>query len=158
MDGKDREIIKALQRNGRLTNQDLAAQVNLSPSPCLRRTRALEEKGVIKGYTAIVDERAYGLPVTALVRIRLSSHTGDVVKLFEKKVHETEQILDCYVITGSEDYLLRVLVEDLKSYEEFVRHKLHNIPGIASIDSSFAYGVLKQSNVFPVVLHASFNS
>jgi DNA-binding Lrp family transcriptional regulator len=117
----------------------------------LRRTRALEEKGVIKGYTAIVDERAYGLPVTALVRIRLSSHTGDVVKLFEKKVHETEQILDCYVITGSEDYLLRVLVEDLKSYEEFVRHKLHNIPGIASIDSSFAYGVLKQSNVFPVV-------
>ncbi|BDY15254.1 MULTISPECIES: Lrp/AsnC family transcriptional regulator [Sulfitobacter] len=151
MDSKDREIIKALQRNGRLTNQDLAAQVNLSPSPCLRRTRALEEKGVIKGYTAIVDERAYGLPVTALVRIRLSSHTGDVVKLFEKKVHETEQILDCYVITGSEDYLLRVLVEDLKSYEEFVRHKLHNIPGIASIDSSFAYGVLKQSNVFPVV-------
>jgi Lrp/AsnC family leucine-responsive transcriptional regulator len=146
MDSKDREIIKALQRNGRLTNQDLAAQVNLSPSPCLRRTRALEEKGVIKGYTAIVDERAYGLPVTALVRIRLSSHTGDVVKLFEKKVHETEQILDCYVITGSEDYLLRVLVEDLKSYEEFVRHKLHNIPGIASIDSSFAYGVLKQSN------------
>ena len=94
MDSKDREIIKALQRNGRLTNQDLAAQVNLSPSPCLRRTRALEEKGVIKGYTAIVDERAYGLPVTALVRIRLSSHTGDVVKLFEKKVHETEQILD----------------------------------------------------------------
>jgi Lrp/AsnC family leucine-responsive transcriptional regulator len=151
MDSKDREIIKALQRNGRLTNQDLAAQVNLSPSPCLRRTRALEEKGVIKGYTAIVDERAYGLPVTALVRIRLSSHTGEVVKLFEKKVHETEQILDCYVITGSEDYLLRVLVEDLKSYEEFVRHKLHNIPGIASIDSSFAYGVLKQSNVFPVV-------
>lgn len=151
MDGKDREIIKALQRNGRLSNQDLAAQVNLSPSPCLRRTRALEEKGVIKGYTAIVDERAYGLPVTALVRIRLSSHTGEVVKLFEKKVHETEQILDCYVITGSEDYLLRVLVEDLKSYEEFVRHKLHNIPGIASIDSSFAYGVLKQSNVFPVV-------
>ena len=151
MDSKDREIIKALQRNGRLTNQDLAAQVNLSPSPCLRRTRALEEKGVIKGYTAIVDERAYGLPVTALVRIRLSSHTGDVVKLFEKKVHETEQILDCYVITGSEDYLLRVLVEDLKSYEEFVRHKLHNIPGIASLDSSFAYGVLKQSNVFPVV-------
>ena len=151
MDSKDREIIKALQRNGRLTNQDLAAQVNLSPSPCLRRTRALEEKGVIKGYTAIVDERGYGLPVTALVRIRLSSHTGDVVKLFEKKVHETEQILDCYVITGSEDYLLRVLVEDLKSYEEFVRHKLHNIPGIASIDSSFAYGVLKQSNVFPVV-------
>tara|TARA_R100001369_G_scaffold960_6_gene3335 strand:- start:1272 stop:1730 length:459 start_codon:yes stop_codon:yes gene_type:complete len=151
MDSKDREIIKALQRNGRLTNQDLAAQVNLSPSPCLRRTRTLEEKGVIKGYTAIVDERAYGLPVTALVRIRLSSHTGEVVKLFEKKVHETDQILDCYVITGSEDYLLRVLVQDLKSYEEFVRHKLHNIPGIASIDSSFAYGVLKQSNVFPAV-------
>ncbi|WP_392336795.1 Lrp/AsnC family transcriptional regulator [Loktanella salsilacus] len=151
MDRKDRQIIAALQRNGRLTNQDLAEQVNLSPSPCLRRTRALEERGVIKGYTAIVDEKAYGLPVTALVRISLERHTGAVVDLFEKKVRETAQILDCYVITGSEDYLLRVLVEDLAGYEAFVRTKLHNIPGIASIDSSFAYGILKQSTVFPLL-------
>ncbi|MGJ8545957.1 MAG: Lrp/AsnC family transcriptional regulator [Sulfitobacter sp.] len=149
MDSKDRQIIKELQKNGRLTNQDLAERVNLSPSPCLRRTRALEEQGVIKGYTAIVDEKAYGLPITALVRIRLESHAGAVVATFEKKVRETEQILDCYIITGTEDYLLRILVEDLQGYEEFVRGKLHNIPGIASIDTSFAYGVLKQSSVFP---------
>ncbi|WP_376871625.1 Lrp/AsnC family transcriptional regulator [Albirhodobacter sp. R86504] len=152
MDSKDRQIIKALQENGRLTNQDLAEKVNLSPSPCLRRTRALEESGVIKGYTAIVDEKAYGLPITVLVRIRLESHAGAVVNLFEKKVCETEQILDCYVISGTDDYLLRVLVEDLQGYETFVRVKLHAIPGIASIDTSFAYGILKQSSVFPRLL------
>ena len=100
VDRFDKALLTALQRYGRISNVELASLVNLSESACLRRVRALEEKGVIKGYTAIVDERAYGLPVTALVRIRLSSHTGDVVKLFEKKVHETEQILDCYVITG----------------------------------------------------------
>ncbi|SOH93229.1 DNA-binding transcriptional regulator, Lrp family [Monaibacterium marinum] len=149
MDSKDRQIIAALQRNGRLTNQDLAEQVNLSPSPCLRRTRALEEQGVITGYTAIVDEKTYGLPITALVRIRLEKHSAAVVEQFEKKVLETEQILDCYIITGSEDYLLRILVEDLQDYEEFVRRKLHSIPGIGSIDTSFAYGVLKRATVFP---------
>ena len=151
MDDKDKQIIAALQRDGRLTNQELSERVNLSPSPCLRRLRLLEEAGVIKGYTAIVDERAYGLPITAFVRIRLERHTQDVVEAFERKVRDIDTILDCYVMTGDADYLLRVLVESLEDYERFVRTRLHKIEGIAAIDTSFAYGTVKRATVFPKV-------
>jgi Lrp/AsnC family transcriptional regulator, leucine-responsive regulatory protein len=151
MDAKDRQIIKALQRHGRLTNQELSEQVNLSPSPCLRRLRILEDAGIITGYTAIVDEKAYGLPITAFVRIRLERHTQDVVEEFERKVRDIDTILDCYVMTGDADYLLRVLVENLQDYEQFVRNRLHMIQGIAAIDTSFAYGIVKRATVFPSV-------
>ena len=149
MDKKDRPIIAALQKEGRLTNQELSERVNLSPSPCLRRLRLLEEAGVIRGYTAIVDEEAYGLPVTAFVHIRLQQHTREVVATFENRIRAIDAILDCYVLTGEADYLLRVLVESLQDYEQFVRSQLHAIPGIAAIDTSFAYGVVKRSTVFP---------
>jgi DNA-binding Lrp family transcriptional regulator len=149
MDEKDKQIIAALQQDGRLTNQELSERVNLSPSPCLRRLRLLEEGGVIKGYTAIVDEQAYGLPITAFVRIRLERHTKKVVETFEKEVRAIDTILDCYVMTGDADYLLRVLVESLQDYERFVRTRLHKIEGIAAIDTSFAYGVVKRATVFP---------
>ncbi|HYD62739.1 MAG TPA: Lrp/AsnC family transcriptional regulator [Noviherbaspirillum sp.] len=151
MDEKDKQIIAALQQDGRLTNQELSERVNLSPSPCLRRLRLLEEGGVIKGYTAIVDEQAYGLPITAFVRIRLERHTKKVVETFEKEVRAIDTILDCYVMTGDADYLLRVLVESLQDYERFVRTRLHKIEGIAAIDTSFAYGVVKRATVFPRV-------
>lgn len=151
MDDKDKQIIAALQQDGRLTNQELSERVNLSPSPCLRRLRLLEEKGVIKGYTAIVDEQAYGLPTTAFVRIRLERHTKKVVETFEKEVRAIDTILDCYVMTGDADYLLRVLVESLQDYERFVRTRLHKIEGIAAIDTSFAYGIVKRATVFPRV-------
>ncbi|RFC67947.1 MULTISPECIES: Lrp/AsnC family transcriptional regulator [Mesorhizobium] len=151
MDSKDRQIIAALQQDGRLTNQELSERVALSPSPCLRRLRLLEEAGVIKGYTAIVDEQAYGLPITAFVRIRLERHSEDVIAAFERKIRDLDSILDCYVMTGDADYLLRVLIESLHDYEQFVRTKLHRIEGIASIDTSFAYGVVKRSTVFPKV-------
>ena len=107
MDKKDRQIIAALQKEGRLTNQELSERVNLSPSPCLRRLRLLEEAGVIRGYTAIVDEEAYGLPVTAFVHIRLQQHTREVVATFENRIRAIDAILDCYVLTGEADYLLR---------------------------------------------------
>ncbi|MEO5321933.1 Lrp/AsnC family transcriptional regulator [Mesorhizobium sp. CC13] len=149
MDAKDRQIIAALQQDGRLTNQELSERVSLSPSPCLRRLRLLEDAGVIKGYTAIVDEQAYGLPITVFVRIRLERHTEDVIEAFERKIRDIDTILDCYVMTGDADYLLRVLVESLQDYEQFVRIRLHKIEGIAAIDTSFAYGIVKRSNVFP---------
>lgn len=149
MDAKDRQIIAELQHNGRLTNQELSERVALSPSPCLRRVRLLEDAGVIKGYTAVVDEQSYGLAITAFVRIRLDRHSEAAVAAFEKKVRSIDAILDCYVMTGDADYLLRVLIESLQDYEQFVRNKLHTIDGIASIDTSFAYGTVKRSNVFP---------
>lgn len=151
MDAKDRQIVAALQKDGRLTNQELSERVALSPSPCLRRLRLLEEAGVIKGYTAIVDEKAYGLPITVFVRIRLQRHTQEVVEAFERRIRDIDTILDCYVMTGDADYLLRVLVESLEDYERFVRSRLHKIEGIAAIDTSFAYGVVKRSTVFPRV-------
>ncbi|WP_445682594.1 Lrp/AsnC family transcriptional regulator [Radicibacter daui] len=149
MDDKDRQIISALQKDGRLTNQELSEKISLSPSPCLRRLRQLEEDGIIRGYTAIVDEEAYGLPITAFVRIRLERHSKATVATFEAKVRALDRIQDCYVMTGEADYLLRVLVESLKDYEHFVRDELHNIAGIAAIDTSFAYGTVKRSTVFP---------
>ncbi|WP_374657119.1 Lrp/AsnC family transcriptional regulator [Phenylobacterium sp.] len=150
MDAKDRQIIRELQKDGRITNQDLADRVNLSPSPCLRRLRLLEEAGVIKGYTALVDQKAYGLPITVFIRVRLERHGEAVVRTFEEHVARIEEVLDCYLLAGGDDYLLRVIVASLEAYEDFIRRKLHAIPGVASIDTSFAYGVVKQTRVFPV--------
>lgn len=149
MDSKDRQIIRALQRDGRMTNQDLAETVNLSPSPCLRRLRNLETSGVIKGYGVEVDAKAYGLPVTVFVRIRLDKHDEDTVRHFETRVAAIDEILECYVMTGLSDYLLRVVAADLDDYETFVRTRLHPIGGIGSIDTSFAYGTVKRTGVFP---------
>ncbi|NUW39340.1 Lrp/AsnC family transcriptional regulator [Nonomuraea rhodomycinica] len=149
MDAIDRAIIRELQQDGRLTNQDLADRVRLSPSPCLRRVRRLEEAGVIHGYTALVDQSSFGLPVTAFVRIRLERHTTESVGVFEDHVRGIDHIQDCYLMAGSTDYLLRIVVEDLQAYERLVRGPLHAIPGIASIDTEFAFGIVKQSRVFP---------
>lgn len=149
MDDKDRQIIAVLQAEGRISNQELSERVNLSPSPCLRRLRLLEETGIIRGYSAIVNEEAFGLPVTAFVRVRLQQHGTDSVAAFERAVQAMDEVMDCYVMTGSADYLLRVLADSLRGYEMFIRTKLHQAPGVASIDTSFAYGHVKKTTVFP---------
>jgi len=149
MDKKDRQIIRALQANGRMTNQELADRVNLSPSPCLRRLRVLEKSRIILGYNVEVDAKAYGLPVTVFVHVRLEKHTEDVVKSFEAHIRKMENVIECHVMTGLSDYLLKVVVQDLASYEVFVRKHLHAIGCVASIDTSFAYGVVKKTTVFP---------
>lgn len=150
MDSKDRQIVQALQAEGRLTNQDLSEQVNLSPSPCLRRVRLLEEQGVIKGYTALVDQKAWGLPVTVFIRIKLERHGDDAVTAFERAIQDMPQVMDCWLMTGRSDYLLRVIAADLDDYETFVRRELQRVPGIASIDTSFAYGSVKHAQVLPI--------
>ncbi|ACT06983.1 MULTISPECIES: Lrp/AsnC family transcriptional regulator [Dickeya] len=149
LDATDRQIITLLQQDGRLTIQDLSEKINLSPTPCLRRVRQLEKAGILTGYTAIVNEEAYGLPITALVRIRLEHHSEASVRTFEQSVGNIDDIMDCYVMAGDADYLLRVLVSSFRDYERFVRDKLQKIGGIASIETSFAYGMVKRSKVFP---------
>jgi Lrp/AsnC family leucine-responsive transcriptional regulator len=151
MDTKDRQIIRELQKNGRLTNLELAERVNLSPSPCLRRLRNLENSGVIQGYAALIDQKAYGVPLTVFVNIALEKHSKEAVRSFEAKVGEIDAILDCFLTTGDADYMLRVVVSDLEVYENFVRTELHALPGIRSIDTRFAYGVVKSTHVFPEV-------
>lgn len=149
MDEKDRQIIRALQRNGRGTNLEIAAEVNLSPSPCLRRIRLLEEAGAILGYRAVADQRAYGLPVTVFIRIRLIRHSAETVRHFETRIRMLDEVLECHLMTGQADYLLRIVVADLDAYEDFIRNSIHPIDVIASIDSSFVYGTIKNTGVFP---------
>jgi len=149
MDTKDRQIVRLLQQDGRLTNQELSERVGLSPSPCLRRVRLLEQAGVIQGYGAIVDQQRYGLPVTAFIRVRLERHARDLVQQFEEAIRQLDEVMDCHLLTGDADYLLRVIVADLEAYERFIRRKMHAIAGIASLDTTFAYGVVKSSRTFP---------
>jgi Lrp/AsnC family transcriptional regulator, leucine-responsive regulatory protein len=153
MDSKDRQIIRALQKDGRISNQDLADAVHLSPSPCLRRLRNLEASGVIRGFSATVDAAAYGLPVTAFLSVRLERHNEETVRHFEQQIARLEEVLDCYMMTGSVDYMLRVVAADLAGYEDFIRNRVHRIGGIASIDTSFVYGLVKKTNVFPLIGH-----
>jgi len=149
MDEKDYQILRALQENGRLTNQELSERVNLSPSPCLRRVRQLEKSGAIRGYTALVDQNAYGLPLTVFIRIKMERHAAELVRVFEDRIRDIPEIQDCYLVTGEADYLLRVVCRDLDAYERFMREKLHAIPGISSINTSFIFGRVKQSQVLP---------
>ena len=149
MDTKDRQIIRALQKDGRRTNQDVADEIGLSPSPCLRRIRNLERSGAIEGYAALANPEAYGLAVQAFVRIRLERHDESTVQTFEREVQRMDEVMECHVMTGQTDYQLRVAVADLAAYERFIRHRLQRIGGIGSIDTSLAYGTVKRSFVFP---------
>jgi len=115
MDDKDRQILRELQKDGRLSNAELAERVNLSPSPCLRRLRILEKSGVIEGYTAIVNQKAYGLPVTVFIQIKLAHHSSNAAQEFERRIHNIGEIVDCHLMTGDTDYLLRVVVESLEA-------------------------------------------
>lgn len=151
MDKIDRKIVRELQANARLSNQELADIIGLSPSPCLRRVRKLEEAGVLSGYTAIVDQEMYGLPVNVFVSIRLEIQNNQSIKIFEEGINNLDQVMECYLMTGSRDYLMRVVSADLKSYEDFIREELTKIPGIASVESSFAFGNVKSCNVFPSI-------
>lgn len=141
MDSKDRRIVAALQADGRATGS------RRSGSTC--RLRRLEEAGVIRGHTALVDERADGLPVTASVRVRLQPRDSGTVAAFEAAVGRMDAVLDCYVMTGDAGHPLRVPVESLADRERFVRVRLHAMPGIASTDTGFAHGRVKRATVFP---------
>ncbi len=150
MDKIDRKIIRELQANGRLTNQDLAWRIGLSPSPCLRRVRVLEEEGFITGYTALVDQAKCGVPINVFVKVKMKESTEASMKKFEQGVQNSDEILECYLMTGNQDYLLHVVSASLGSYERFMRETLTRLPGVASIDSSFAYGRVKNRSVFPL--------
>jgi Lrp/AsnC family leucine-responsive transcriptional regulator len=113
--------------------------------------RLLEERGVILGYSANVDAKACGLQITAFIRVALQRHDRDAVERFEKRIQDADEILDCFLLTGEADYLLRVMVADLDDYEHFVRNRLHGIAGIGSITTSLVYGTVKSSRVFPLI-------
>ncbi|MSQ69566.1 MAG: Lrp/AsnC family transcriptional regulator [Gammaproteobacteria bacterium] len=138
IDRTDYRILHQLQNDGRLTNLELAERVGLSASPCLRRVRALEESGIIRRYVAIVDAKAVGLPISAFINVSLRSQELDSLEAFQQRVASFPEIMECYLMTGSSDYLLRVVVPSLEAYERFLVDKLTRVPGIANIQTSFA--------------------
>jgi Lrp/AsnC family leucine-responsive transcriptional regulator len=150
LDDIDRRILTTLQREARLTNQDLADRVGLSPSPCLRRVRQLEESGVLRAYVGLVDPQAVGLGITAFVRVSLERQDSAQLDFFETAVGAWPEVLECFLMAGDHDYQLRVVAADLADYEAFLRAKLTKIPGIAKIQSSFAFRPVVARTELPV--------
>jgi Lrp/AsnC family leucine-responsive transcriptional regulator len=150
LDRIDRRIVDALQRDGRLANNELAAQVNLSPSPCLRRVRSLEEAGVIKRYVALVDPAKVGLNMLAYVTVKLEKKGQMPAEDFASAVETWSEVTECYSMTGDMDYLLRVQVEDLDHFSRFIMGKLLKQAGVADVKSSFALQRVKETTVLPV--------
>jgi Lrp/AsnC family leucine-responsive transcriptional regulator len=150
LDTIDRKILQCLQADGRMSLAELSAKVGLSASPCLRRVRLLEKAGVIKRYVAMVDQQSVGLPVSVFISLKLESQRQQMLANFGKLVARWPEVLECYLMTGPRDYLLRVVVEDLAAYERFLKQKLTRVEGIASIESSFALEQVKYTNVLPV--------
>jgi Lrp/AsnC family leucine-responsive transcriptional regulator len=150
LDKIDERILAALQADGRISNQDLAERVGLSPSPCLRRVRQLEAAGVISGYVTLLDPGALGLDVTAFVRVRLDQQVDRHLVAFEAAVTALPEVMECYLMTGESDYQLRVLVRSLAEFEDFLRHKLTRIEGVAQVTSSFALRPIVYRTALPV--------
>jgi Lrp/AsnC family leucine-responsive transcriptional regulator len=141
LDRTDYRILHHIQNNARISNVDLAEAVGLSPAPCLRRVKALEQNGVIKRYAGIVDAGAVGLPISIFVNVSLDRQERSGLEGFEASIRSYPEVMECYLMTGSSDYLVRIVVPDLQAYERFLADKLTRIPGVANIQSSF---VLKQ--------------
>lgn len=150
MDGIDRKILSALQRDARISNVDLANAVGLSPSPCLRRVRDLENRRVIRGYAALLDPAAVALPVSVFVSVTLERQTEDALETFEAAVGQWPEVVECYLMTGDSDYLLRVVARDIDAYQRFVLDRLTHIPSVASIKSSFALRQVKYTTALPL--------
>jgi Lrp/AsnC family leucine-responsive transcriptional regulator len=138
LDRYDRQILEILQIDGRINNQDLADRIGLSPSPCLRRVRALEESGLIVGYRALLDSRKLGLTLMALVHISMDLHTPERFANFEASVSVLPEVLECLLITGQDaDYQLKVAVRDMDHYQTLLLDKLTRITGVTGVHSSF---------------------
>ena len=152
IDAIDRKIIAAVQIEGRITANELAARVGLSASPCARRLRLLEETGVIKGYAAVIDQTKVGLPISAFASVKLEHQREEHLARFAKAVADWPEVADCYLMTGRQDYLLRIVVADLAAYERFLMHRLTRLEGVASIETSFALGQMKRTEVLPTGL------
>jgi Lrp/AsnC family leucine-responsive transcriptional regulator len=149
-DAIDLNILRHLQEDGRTTIQALADKVGLSPSPCLRRVRLLEEAKIITRYVAVLDQAKLALPVSVFISIKLARQREDDLDAFAKAIEHWPEVLECYLMTGQRDYLMRVVVADLAAYERFIKEKLTRVEGVSSIESSFALSQIKYTNVLPL--------
>ena len=149
MDAIDRRILATLQVEGRLSNLELADRVGLSPSPCLRRVRSLEKRGVIAGYGARIDRRRAGLDLTVFVSVHLERHGDNNAERFRKRMLEMTEVVSCYIVSGERDFLLQVVTTSFDTYRRFVLDRLLKIEGVKDIHSSFALDVIKEGAPLP---------
>lgn len=149
LDRTDLRLLALLQQQGRATNAEIAAQVNLSPSACLRRVQRLEAAGVIAGYAARIDPSAVGLGLQAFVRVQLEKHEQPAIDRFVAAVGAWDEVVACHALTGDMDYLLHVVVQDLEHFSRFLLDKLLNNAGVADVNSSFVLRTVKQAGALP---------
>ena len=150
LDGIDYRILARLQDNARISNSDLAREIGLSPSPCLRRVRDLENSGAIKGYAALLEPAVVGLPVSVFVQVTLERQVETALEDFERTVLARPEVMECYLMTGDADYMMRIVVADVRAYEKFLKEHLTRAPGVASINSSFALNQVKYGTALPL--------
>jgi len=150
LDAIDLHILAELQANAKIPNVELASRVHLSPSPCLARVRALEERGIIRRYATLLDPLAAGLSVSVFIQISLEKQARKSLEVFESAIRQRPEVMECYLMSGDADYLLRVVVPDVPALERFILDKLTPIPGIASIRSSFALKQVKYETALPL--------
>ena len=153
LDPTDIRILRELQENARLSNVELAERVHLSPSPCLSRVRALERAGVLDRYVALLDPRKVGLGVSVFIHITLDRQVEATLESFERAISSCDEVMECYLMTGDSDYLLRVVVADIDELQRFILAKLTRLPGVANIRSSFALKQVKYKTSLPL-MHA----
>jgi len=146
----DLRILAALQAEGRLTNVELAERVGMSPSPCLRRVKQLEARGIIAAYVALLDRRALGLDVMAFVEVHIDRHTDTVAEAFSMAVMREPEVTACYALTGAFDYLIQVIAPSLDAYAHFTMNRLLKMPGVKDVRSSFVLRAVKQSTALPL--------
>ncbi len=150
LDTTDKRILSALQRAGRMSNADLSDAVNLSPSACHRRVQRLEKDGYIKDYVALLDARKMGVPTTVFVEITLQAQADEVLDAFEKAVARIPDVLECHLMAGSADYLLKVVAENTDDFARIHRQYLARLPGVAQMQSSFALRTVFKTTALPV--------
>jgi Lrp/AsnC family leucine-responsive transcriptional regulator len=154
MDAIDARLLSSLQRDGRQTVTDLAAAIGLSPTPCARRLARLEAEGVIEGYSARVDQARIGFPVSVFIQVELESQSKDAIDTFERAVRGFDRVMECHLMTGTRDILMRVVAADLTDFDRFLEDKLMRVPGIRSMRSSFALRTMVRRQVLPVSVSA----
>lgn len=150
LDSIDRRILTALQRKGRMSNAELSEHANLSPSACHRRVQRLEAEGIIRDYVALVDARKLGVPTTVFVEITLQGQTDEVLEAFEKAVARIPDVLECHLMAGAADYILKVVAEDTEDFARIHRQHLARLPGVAQMQSSFALRTVFKTTALPV--------
>lgn len=151
-DAIDIRILRELQQDGSLSNVELARRVHLSPSPCLARVKALEAAGVIGRYVALANPKALGLDLNVFINISLKEQSKQALAAFEERIAEHEEVMECYLMTGDSDYLIRVAVADIAALEKFILEQLTPIPGVEKIRSSFALKQVRYKTALPLPL------